>query len=98
MSKSGSWINNHLFTYTPYILKLSRNLEEEENNFQTFYSRNCRVPAVIAFSVLPNIVDRTTIFGITRTTGLWGEIDLRSRLPVMPPSTFDGNCQGMIVT
>ena len=27
MSKSGSWINNHLFTYTPYIVTLKSSLK-----------------------------------------------------------------------
>ena len=29
MSKSGSWINNHLFTYTPYYVNQAKKLNEK---------------------------------------------------------------------
>jgi len=33
MSKSGSWINNHLFTYTPYKLLLTTATPESDSTY-----------------------------------------------------------------
>jgi len=53
MSKSGSWINNHLFTYTPYCtVDLTTDRQEASRGLSTFIIVLVVTATVISFTAI----------------------------------------------